>query len=138
MYKSILAIAAALLIGFGSTDANAQSSEEQLLGAIAGGYLGSTVGKGDGRKAATVIGAIIGYRMGEQILSSNDYRDHRREFIALDHNDFYSYCRSRVPHSYVHRHSLRDNWIRGCMDRMEQRQYELDREAYEDGYGSPN
>ena len=84
MYKSILAITAALLIGFGSTDANAQSSEEQLLGAIAGGYLGSTIGKGDGRKAATVIGAIIGYRMGERVLNPNDHR----QFVSLDRNDF--------------------------------------------------
>jgi len=31
-----------------------------ILGAIVGGALGNTVGKGDGRKAATVAGAVIG------------------------------------------------------------------------------
>ena len=44
---------------------------DKLLGAIAGGVLGSTVGKGDGRKAATVVGAVLGYRYGERILNSD-------------------------------------------------------------------
>jgi uncharacterized protein YcfJ len=33
---------------------------ETLLGAVIGGALGNTVGKGDGRKAATIAGAVIG------------------------------------------------------------------------------
>ena len=135
MYKSILAITAALLIGFGSTDANAQSSEEQLLGAIAGGYLGSTVGKGDGRKAATVIGAIIGYRMGERVFNPNDHR----QFVSLDRNDFRSYCLREVPGHYYRERYLRDRWVAGCVQRLQRQQRELEREAYEDGlYGSPN
>jgi len=51
----------------GSVMAREGPSTEQILGAIAGGALGSTIGDGDGRKAATVIGAIIGYRMGERV-----------------------------------------------------------------------
>jgi uncharacterized protein YcfJ len=31
-----------------------------LLGAVIGGALGNTIGKGDGRKAATIAGAVIG------------------------------------------------------------------------------
>jgi len=34
-----------------------------LLGAIAGGVLGNSVGDGDGRKAATIAGAVIGYNV---------------------------------------------------------------------------
>ena len=55
-------IIAALLISFSSIEARSQSTE-QVLGAIAGGALGSTIGDGDGQKAATVIGAIIGYSL---------------------------------------------------------------------------
>ena len=135
MFKSILATTAVLLIGFGSVTAKAQSSEEQILGAIAGGYLGSTIGQGDGRKAATIIGAIIGYRNGERILGSRD----RSRFIELNDYDLNDYCRSEVPREYRHRYRLRDQWINGCKQRLRRQQRELEREAYEDGlYGSSN
>jgi len=35
-----------------------------ILGAVVGGVLGSTVGKGDGRTAATVVGAVAGGAIG--------------------------------------------------------------------------
>jgi len=41
------------------------------IGAIAGGVLGSTVGKGDGRKAATVGGAVAGGAIGHSIEKDN-------------------------------------------------------------------
>lgn len=34
---------------------------DKLLGAVIGGAIGNTVGKGDGRKASTIAGAVIGY-----------------------------------------------------------------------------
>jgi len=130
--KCFPAITAALLLGCSSIVANAQSTE-QLLGAIAGGALGSTIGDGDGRKAATVIGAIIGYNMGDQVLSSN-YRD---EFSRLDHHDFRRWCQHRVPHRYDYDRNLRNQWISGCVSRLNRQQRELEREAYEDGYYGP-
>ena len=133
MFKSILATTAVLLIGFGSVSAKAQSSEEQILGAIAGGYLGSTIGDGDGRKAATVIGAIIGYRMGEQILNPRD----RRRFMSMNREDFYDYCQYEVPYRYTHRRNTRDMWVRGCVERLHRQQRQLEREAYEDGLYGP-
>src|SRR5574337_391175 len=36
-------------------------------GAVAGGVLGNQVGKGDGRKAATVAGAVAGGVVGNQV-----------------------------------------------------------------------
>jgi hypothetical protein len=108
-------------------------STEQVLGAIAGGALGSTIGKGDGRKAATVIGAIIGYRMGDRVLSPNEHREYQREFMNLHENDLRWYCRNEVPHRYNHRPRFRDAWIEGCMRRLENQQRELEREAYLDG-----
>lgn len=41
------------------------------LGAIAGGVLGSTVGKGDGRTAATVGGAVAGGAIGHEVEKNN-------------------------------------------------------------------
>ena len=128
MLKQIsLVIIAALLSGYAS--AQEGPSTEEILGAIAGGALGSTIGDGDGRKAATVIGAIIGYRMGERVLNPND----RREFMSLDINDFISYCRRQVPYEYDRRENLRKMWIQGCVDRLHTQQRRLEREAYEDG-----
>lgn len=38
-----------------------------LIGAVAGGLLGSTVGRGDGRSAATAVGVITGAVVGDSI-----------------------------------------------------------------------
>ncbi|TAL96667.1 MAG: glycine zipper 2TM domain-containing protein [Rhodanobacter sp.] len=38
-----------------------------IIGAVAGGVLGNQVGKGDGRKAATVAGAVAGGVVGNQV-----------------------------------------------------------------------
>ena len=131
----LLAMSATLLIGFGSTDANAQSSEEQILGAIAGGALGSTIGDGDGGKAAIVIGAIIGYRLGERLLNPHD----RTDFLSLNSNDLYRFCRRQVPYEYDRRENVRRMWIQGCVDRLQTQQLRLEQEAYEDGLnGSSN
>lgn len=42
-------------------DSNADGT---LLGALIGGALGNTIGKGDGRKAATIAGAVVGGAIG--------------------------------------------------------------------------
>lgn len=126
MSKYTLAITALLLLG--SNIAKAQSTE-QVLGAIAGGALGSTIGQGDGRKAATVIGAIIGYRMGDQLLSDRDHD----EFMQLNYYDLQRYCAQEVPRRYYRHENLRHRWISGCVQRLERQQKELEREAYYSG-----
>jgi uncharacterized protein YcfJ len=132
LQKLLVVMCASLLFG-SSAMAQEGPSTEQVLGAIAGGALGSTIGDGDGRKAATVIGAIIGYRMGERVLNPND----RREFMSLDRNDFIRYCRRQVPYEYDRRENLRKMWIQGCVDRLHTQQRRLEREAYEDGLNGP-
>jgi hypothetical protein len=129
--KLILVIIVALLSGY----ANAQEgpSTEEILGAIAGGALGSTIGDGDGRKAATVIGAIIGYRMGERVLNPSE----RKEFLSYNGDDFFWYCRRQVPHEYFQQDNLRKMWIKGCVQRLRTQQIQLEREAYEDGLNGP-
>lgn len=42
-----------------------------IIGAVAGGVLGNQVGKGDGRKAATVAGAVAGGVVGNQVGKRN-------------------------------------------------------------------
>ncbi len=126
--KLLPVITATLLIGFSSIEARSQSTE-QVLGAIAGGALGSTVGDGDGQKAATVIGAIIGYRMGERVLRSDEHK----QFMDLNPNDFRRWCRHEVPARYEQYPNLKDRWIAGCVQRLQRQQRELEREAYMDG-----
>ena len=129
--KLIPAIIVALLSGYAS--AQEGPSSEQILGAIAGGALGSTIGDGDGRKAATVIGAIIGYRMGERVLNPNE----RKEFLSYNGDHFFWYCRRQVPHEYFQQDNLRKMWIKGCVERLRRQQLQLEREAYEDGLHGP-
>jgi uncharacterized protein YcfJ len=43
-----------------------------VLGAIIGGALGNQVGKGDGRKAATIGGAVIGGAIGHDVAKNSD------------------------------------------------------------------
>jgi len=120
----------------GTAAAQEGPSTEEILGAIAGGALGSTIGQGDGRKAATVIGAIIGYRMGERVLHPRD----RRDFLSLRGDDFRYFCMREVPYEYNRRDNLRRMWIQGCVERLYRQQRRLEREAYEDGlrYGFTN
>lgn len=43
-----------------------------VIGALAGGVLGHTVGKGDGRTATTVVGAVAGGVIGSQVGKRSD------------------------------------------------------------------
>ena len=95
MFQKLLVVMCVSLLS-GYAVAQEGPSTEQVLGAIAGGALGSTIGSGDGRKAATVIGAIIGYRMGERVLENHD----RDRFLELREPDFRRYCRHEVPLRY--------------------------------------
>lgn len=134
---------------------------DKLLGAIAGGVLGSTVGKGDGRKAATVVGAVLGYRYGDRLLNSDSNRNYRREsyeppYIPREHyNGQYFpqenyprptheyarsdrskrlYCQNNIPHRYSYNDRLRTVWVSGCLERLQQEEDRMAQEAYQDGY----
>jgi uncharacterized protein YcfJ len=43
-----------------------------IIGAIVGGVLGHTIGKGDGRRAATVAGAVVGGAVGHGVSRGGD------------------------------------------------------------------
>lgn len=142
--KTILVIVLALVSfnAYGQDSYQAQKEREnKVLGAIAGGVLGSTIGQGDGKKAATVIGAILGFRHGDQILEGDRHHEHYRPapppMRAYRQADIYNACRWENPY---HRDS---RWFwdyqRGCVqresDRLRQRGYYIEQQGYQ-GYNS--
>jgi len=61
------------------------------IGAIAGGVLGSTIGKGDGRTAATVGGAVAGGAIGHQVEKNNRSADYAWRFgVRMDNGRYVS------------------------------------------------
>ncbi|MGH6815060.1 MAG: glycine zipper domain-containing protein, partial [Hyphomicrobiaceae bacterium] len=65
-----------------------QSEAGLAVGAVTGGIIGSQVGKGRGRGAATVVGAIVGGIVGSQIGRALDQQDRilaqQAELAALE------------------------------------------------------
>lgn len=110
------------------------NSDEKLLGAIAGGYLGSTIGGGDGKTVATVLGAIIGYKAGPQVLGSNEYHHHYRPQRRPQWRqaDIYNICKSRNPYQRDSRFFWSYN--QGCVQRLSEQMREMEHYAYEQGY----
>jgi len=117
MVKSYLIVMSAILL-LGSQNIIAQNAteEEKVLGAIVGGVIGSQVGSGSGRDIATVAGALIGYNWAENRVHS------RKEFVR--------HCRRNVPPEY---RDVKNAWIEGCVDRLEQERSKRERQAYLDG-----
>lgn len=118
--------------------AYADEEQEKLLGAIAGGYLGSTIGGGDGKTAATVLGAIIGYNVGPQVLGNSqaytyntptELRWNRKTYRQAD---IYKTCDRRNPYEKDSRFYWSYN--RGCVQRLSELIRELEQDAYEQGY----
>lgn len=60
-----------------------------VIGAVAGGILGNQVGKGDGRKAATVAGAVAGGVVGNKVATANNGTDVAwRITVRLDNGQY--------------------------------------------------
>lgn len=87
---SLPLMAVALLCGCSNGQGGVDNTSTGLvLGSIAGGVLGNSIGKGEGGKvAATIGGAVIGGIVGSQIGKSLDERDRRyaqeAEYEALE------------------------------------------------------
>lgn len=124
--SSLVVMSVVLLIG--SATASAQSNEDinVLLGVAAGAAIGSTIGDGDGRKIATVVGGLIGANMARD---RNEYRYAGRRFE--------SYCKDRIPSQYRNNAGVARSWVAGCVQRLEQRQIELEQQAFEEALNGP-
>ena len=128
MKCSILVVmSAALLLGSQSTVAQNQGDIDVLLGAAAGAAIGSTIGDGDGRKIATVVGGLIGANMARD---RNGYR-----YVG---KRFESYCKDKVPAQYRNNLGVARSWVEGCVARLEQRQAELEQQAFEEALNGPS
>ena len=63
-----------------------------VIGAIVGGALGNQVGKGDGRKAATIVGAVAGGAVGHNVEKDNRRsRGYYRIVVRMDRGQTYSF-----------------------------------------------
>jgi len=63
-----------------NNDSGGRRTVATMIGAVVGGLLGNQVGKGDGRRAATVAGAVAGGVVGNQVASDSrpQYTTQRR------------------------------------------------------------
>lgn len=70
-----------------------------VIGAVAGGVLGNQVGKGDGRKAATVAGAVAGGVVGNQVgkRSGNGEAPAWRVTLRLDNGQYATVTQREDP-----------------------------------------
>ena len=70
-----------------------------VIGAVAGGVLGNQVGKGDGRKAATVAGAVAGGVVGNQVgkRSGNGDTPAWRITVRLDNGQYATVTQKEDP-----------------------------------------
>ena len=123
---NLVAISAILLLGSQSTIAQTQDDIDVLLGAAAGAAIGSTIGDGDGQKIATVLGGLIGANMARD---RNSYR-----YVG---KRFESYCKDKVPAQYRNNLGVARSWVEGCVARLEQRQAELEQQAFEEALNGP-
>lgn len=117
--------------------AYADQEDEKILGAVAGGYLGSTIGGGDGKTVATVLGAIIGYNVGPHVLGNSQgytYGYNHRQWSQPRYRqaDIYKLCDQRNPYPRDSRFYWSYN--RGCVQRLSEEMRELEQHAYEQGY----
>lgn len=69
-----------------------------IIGAVAGGVLGNQIGKGDGRKAATVGGAVAGGFIGNQVGKRNDGSEPAwRIVVRLDNGQYATVTQREDP-----------------------------------------
>jgi surface antigen len=76
-------------------DGNQQAGT--VIGAVAGGLLGSQIGRGSGSVAATVLGAIAGGAIGSRIGQVMDNQDRMRTAYALETVPTGTYSQWRNP-----------------------------------------
>jgi surface antigen len=70
-----LALAAVLALGACASDAGPKQTGGTLIGAVAGGLAGSTIGRGSGRHIAIGVGTLLGAYVGSEVGKSLDRAD---------------------------------------------------------------
>lgn len=103
-----LVLFSALILGSLSHQAQADSRTiGTVIGAVGGGLLGSTIGKGDGRVVATAAGTIFGAVLGHEIASNQDGRYEREPTYTERRRAKVVYVNDHKP-----RHKKNKRWKR--------------------------
>lgn len=137
--KKILLVAAIGLAISGCQLRNQDSAT--AVGAVAGGLLGNTIGKGSTRTIATVGGAVAGAVVGSQVGRHMDM-DERDEFAERGNRRPYApQSRPLRPvygdcEEFVSNKPALEACKRGVEDRRQEEQMLLEAEAYEKGRGN--
>ncbi len=100
MKIKVLMIASALVVA-GCNTGGPKQTGGTLIGAAAGGLVGSTIGGGAGRVAAASIGAVGGALLGNQIGKNMDAQDNASAAASshshMSHDEMH---RRGVPHRH--------------------------------------
>lgn len=120
--------------------ANAQTNE-QVWGTLIGGGLGYVFGDGSGHQkeiaAASAVGGLLlgthASRARYQPIHSGPVYVSQEPVYRGSYSSAGAVCASNVPPNYAYNDGARSAWVRGCINRMQQQQYQLEREAFEAG-----
>lgn len=119
-----------------ATSACAQN-QGNVNGALIGGALGYVFGDGSGHQKEIAAGsAVAGYLIGGRV-SNQGYNNG-----YYNSNDYYyrggarGYCDNQVPYQYRGNAGAARSWSNGCVNRLQQEQQLLEREAFESGINS--
>ena len=127
MFKKLLIVTVSAIVLSGCLTTNQQGGT--LIGAGAGGLLGSQFGKGDGRLVTTALGVLAGVMTGQRIGRHMDQPlttivPHRQTVRAAA-------PRSNNQCSYIQNEGVRSSCERGLADRNRARQRQAEQRAYQ-------
>lgn len=88
MKTRLIAISLAATLSLAALPAHADITGGGVVGAITGGLLGSQVGQGNGRIAASALGAVLGFNAG-QTLSQQSYSPPPRTYYVPSQRVYY-------------------------------------------------
>jgi hypothetical protein len=137
-------ILSAIVLSISTASCAQAQTNEQVWGTLIGGGLGYVFGDGSGHQkeiaaASAVGGLLLGThasrnRYEERVVYSEPvYTTSREVYYGRPSTNFGSYCAETVPPSYARNPGARGAWIRGCVSRMQQEQFDLEQEAFEAG-----
>ena len=87
MNARMVAYSLATVLLLAPFSARADVTAGGALGAVAGGLLGSQVGQGNGRVAASALGAVIGYNVGQSVSPPERVVEPRQPVYVMPYRD---------------------------------------------------
>ena len=117
----IVASVALLAVLVSGCQATTGEQNGAVIGAVAGGLLGNTVGKGSGRTAATIAGAAIGGIAGASVGRTTD----RPQSVVVHQNQTGGEC------SHIQNAGVRASCERGVSERNANAQRQAEQNAYQ-------